>query len=137
MTAVLKAVWSKPFRSALPVSGRWLQRQLPSLLLAFLLTFATPLSPAPALAAAADGARLFEASCAGCHPHGGNIIRRGRTLKLEALQRRGLDSQAAIAAIAAGGVGQMSGYGAVLGDDGVESVAAWVWQQAAAGWPPS
>jgi cytochrome c6 len=44
-------------------------------------------------------------------------------------------SEQAIAAIAAGGLGQMSGYGAVLGDQGSQEVAAWVWQQALAGWP--
>ena len=87
------------------------------------------------LLAAPDGARLFEAHCAGCHVNGGNIIRRGKTLRLAALERQGVASEAAIAAIAAGGVGQMSGYGGVLGDDGVEAVAAWVWQQAQADWP--
>jgi cytochrome c6 len=29
----------------------------------------------------------------------------------------------------------MSGYGSVLGPDGTEEVAAWVWQQALDGWP--
>ncbi|MCP9928900.1 c-type cytochrome [Cyanobium sp. CH-040] len=82
-----------------------------------------------------EGARLFEAHCAGCHVQGGNIIRRRKTLKLAALEREGIASEAAIAAIAAAGVGQMSGYGQLLGDEGVAAVAAWVWQQAEAGWP--
>jgi cytochrome c6 len=69
---------------------------------------------------------------------GGNIIRRGRTLKLQALQRHGLDSAEAIATVAAGGLGQMSGYREALGGDGgAEDVAAWVWQQALQGWQPS
>jgi len=84
---------------------------------------------------AADGAQLFEAHCAGCHLNGGNIIRRGKTLKLAALQRQDLASRQAIARIAAEGIGQMSGYKAVLGDAGVDAVAGWVWQQAEAGWP--
>lgn len=126
----------------LPALAQCLLRRLRPLLLAFVLLVSSLLgsvllAPTPARAAAADGARLFEATCAGCHPHGGNIIRRGSTLKLETLQRRGLDSQAAIAAIAAAGVGQMSGYGAMLGEVGVESVAAWVWQQALEDWPRS
>lgn len=108
-----------------------------SLALVLVLWFAGLVIPGPAWATGADGARLFEATCAGCHPHGGNIIRRGRTLRIEALQRRGLDGEAAIAAVVAGGVGQMSGYGAALGDSGVETVAAWVWQQALKGWPRS
>ena len=83
----------------------------------------------------AHGAQLFEAHCVGCHVGGGNIIRRGRTLKLQALQRNGLDSAAAIAQVAAQGRGQMSGYREALGGDGgAADVAAWVWQQALSGW---
>ena len=37
--------------------------------------------------------------------------------------------------LAAAGIGQMDGYAAVLGDGGAEAVAAYVWQQAQAGWP--
>jgi len=85
--------------------------------------------------ALADGAQLFEQHCAGCHVNGGNIIRRGKTLKLAALERQGLASEQAIAAIAAEGRGQMSGYAAVLGEQGSKEVAAWVWQQALANWP--
>ena len=81
------------------------------------------------------GAQLFSQHCAGCHIHGGNIIRRGKTLKLAALQRAGLDSPQAIAAIASGGIGQMGGYAAVLGDSGAQQVGTWVWEQAQAGWP--
>jgi cytochrome c6 len=54
---------------------------------------------------------------------------------MAALERQGRASEAAIATIAAAGAGQMSGYGAVLGEDGVAAVAAWVWQQAIADWP--
>ena len=85
--------------------------------------------------ALADGAQLFEQHCAGCHVNGGNIIRRGKTLTLAALERENRASEAAIAAITAAGVGQMSGYGSVLGEEGTAEVAAWVWQQALAGWP--
>ena len=84
---------------------------------------------------AADGAELFGQHCAGCHIHGGNIIRRGKTLRLAALQRNGIDGPAQIAQIAAAGVGQMSGYAAVLGDGGPEAVAAYVLQQAGQDWP--
>lgn len=81
------------------------------------------------------GGSLFGAHCAGCHLQGGNIIRRGKTLKLTALERNGIASPEAIAAIAAGGVGQMGGYAQSLGEGGPEAVAAWVWQQALEGWP--
>jgi cytochrome c6 len=81
------------------------------------------------------GSSLFGAHCAGCHLQGGNIIRRGKTLKLAALERNGIASPEAIAAIAAGGIGQMGGYAQTLGEGGPEAVAAWVWQQALDGWP--
>ena len=110
---------------------RW-PGQLLSLLAALLLPIAVLWAPA---AAAADGAELFGHHCAGCHLNGGNIIRRGRTLRLPALQQRGLDSAEAIASIASTGIGQMGGYGPVLGDEGVQQVADWVWQQAQLGWP--
>jgi len=82
-----------------------------------------------------DGAQLFEAHCAGCHVNGGNIIRRGKTLQRSALERQGLDSRDAIAQIAAEGIGQMSGYREQLGDQGIDAVADWVWQQVQLGWP--
>ena len=81
------------------------------------------------------GFQLFELHCAGCHLNGGNIIRRGKTLKLAALERQGVASKEAIAAIAAQGQGQMSGYAEALGEDGIQQVAEWVWQQSQAGWP--
>ncbi len=81
------------------------------------------------------GQELFSAHCAGCHVGGGNILRRGKTLKLAALERQQLASPEAIARVAAEGIGQMSGYARFLGDDGAEVVAQWVWSQAQAGWP--
>ncbi|MFZ9849021.1 MAG: c-type cytochrome [Vulcanococcus sp.] len=104
----------------------WIRR---ALILALWLAAALP---APAWA---DGAQLFSQHCAGCHVNGGNIIRRGKTLKLAALERQNLASPEAIAAIAAAGIGQMGGYGEVLGEAGVAEVGAWVWQQAQQGWP--
>jgi cytochrome c6 len=90
--------------------------------------------PLPAQASP-DGALLFDNHCAGCHIHGGNIIRRGKTLQLGALERQGLASPEAIARVAAAGIGQMGGYATSLGDGGPEAVADYVWQQAQAGWP--
>ena len=107
--------------------------QLLVLLLAALLV----LWPTPVWADASQGAQLFANHCAGCHRSGGNIIRRGKTLKLAALERQGLASAEAIAAVAARGQGQMSGYETVIGEGGPEAVAAYVWAQAQAGWPPA
>jgi cytochrome c6 len=119
---------------------RWLVG--PVLLLVLLLAL---FWPPPAWGLPADqpappqdsGAQLFENHCAGCHIHGGNIIRRGRTLQRAALVRNGIATPEAIARIAADGIGRMAGYRSVLGERGPEVVAQWVWQQAEAGWPKS
>ena len=81
-----------------------------------------------------NGAELFSLHCAGCHLNGGNIIRRGKNLKLATLDRRGLDSVEAIARIARDGAGQMSGYGDVLNEGGDLVVASWVLEQAHKAW---
>ncbi len=118
---------------------RWLIGAMLALILLLALFWPPPAWGGPP-AASADpggdqGARLFAAHCAGCHINGGNIIRRRKTLQQAALQRQGIDGPEAIRRIAADGIGQMAGYGAVLGDSGAEQVAAWVWRQAELGWP--
>jgi cytochrome c6 len=98
--------------------------------------------PRPALGAEAlapggepvTGATLFARHCVGCHVDGGNVIRRGKTLRLAALRRAGLEGPGDVARVAALGQGQMGGYGEVLGTGGAESVGEWVWQQALANW---
>lgn len=94
-------------------------------------------APARADLAGGDGGELFANHCTGCHVNGGNIIRRSKTLRLAALERNGIHDAQQIAAIAAAGLGQMSGYGAVLGKGGPEAVADYVWQQAQLDWPRS
>lgn len=125
-------VWGRVHRWALGRLGQVL------LVLLALFTAVTPAAADPAtleLSRLQAGASLFEAHCMGCHVHGGNVIRRGRTLQQAALEKAGLADPEAIARIAAAGIGQMSGYGAVLGEEGAAQVGEWVWLQARAGWP--
>ncbi len=81
-----------------------------------------------------DGAEIFQAHCVGCHINGGNIIRRGKTLKLSALKRQGVDSVPAIAALVANGKSPMSAYRDRLTDAEIQAVATYVLQQAEQGW---
>ncbi len=81
-----------------------------------------------------NGKDLFIQHCSGCHLNGGNIIRRGKNLKLAALKRSGLDNPEAIAEIARIGIGSMSGYEEVLGKGGDQVVANWIWKQAQNAW---
>ncbi|MFM7169773.1 MAG: c-type cytochrome [Cyanobium sp.] len=95
------------------------------------------LFPGPSAVAQPSGAVLFAQHCAGCHVNGGNVIRRGKTLRLAALRRAGLEGPDNVARVASAGQGQMGGYGEVLGPGGAEAVGDWVWQQALADWPKS
>lgn len=118
--------------------ARWMPRRpLIGWALALVVTLTAVLSLPATARASASGETLFQNHCAGCHLNGGNILRRSKTLKLAALQRQGIASETAIAAIAANGIGQMDGYADPLGEGGPEAVAAWVWNQAQAGWPRS
>lgn len=104
---------------------------------AFLVLLLSLVSAGASLAAGSDaspGALLFERHCAGCHINGGNIIRRGKNLKLKTLEREQIATVDAIAAIAREGRGQMSGYADVLGSDGDQLVAEWVLMQAQNAW---
>mgnify|MGYP001342981574 CR=1 FL=1 len=81
-----------------------------------------------------SGEKLFMDNCSGCHVNGGNIIRRGKNLKMPALQRNGIDNPEAIARIAREGVGSMDGYKKFLGEEGDVIVANWIWLQAQKAW---
>ena len=99
-----------------------------------LLNLATAGATHAAVAEASQGAALFKQHCAGCHINGGNIIRRGKNLKLKTLERDDLATVTAISTIAREGRGQMSGYADVLGADGDQLVAEWVLMQAQNAW---
>jgi cytochrome c6 len=88
----------------------------------------------PALADTPNSAVLFENTCAGCHINGGNIIRRGKNLKLKTLQKNGVDSEAAIAQIITHGKGIMSAYGERLSAEEIEALSRYVLEQAKADW---
>jgi cytochrome c6 len=100
------------------------------LLIALTLTF----SPSALAADTANGAKIFSVQCAGCHVNGGNIIRRGKTLKLKALKRNGVDSLEAIASLVANGKNNMSAYKDRLSEKQIEDVSAYVQEQAEKGW---
>ncbi|MCT7972096.1 c-type cytochrome [Laspinema olomoucense] len=81
-----------------------------------------------------DGAKLFTVHCAGCHANGGNIIRRGKTLKLKALAKNHLDTQEAIAQLITQGKNPMPAYNDRLSVTEIEAVGAYVLEQAERGW---
>jgi cytochrome c6 len=88
----------------------------------------------PAGYALGNGQLIFETQCAGCHIHGGNIIRRGKNLKLKTLERRHMDSIEAIAHIVRNGKMPMSAYQDTLTEQEILDVSAYVLDQAQQGW---
>jgi cytochrome c6 len=107
------------------------------LLTIFLLTM--PIAPAASdpiggVSGLATGAKVFEIHCAGCHAQGGNIVRRGKNLKLKALQKNQVDSLEAIATLVTQGKNNMSAYRDRLTSEQIQSVAEYVLNQAQIGW---
>lgn len=102
---------------------------------AFSLSFAQPALAVDATGInTVNGAQVFSVHCAGCHVNGGNIVRRGKNLKLKTLQRNQVDSIEAIAQIVTNGKGIMSAYGDRLTPEEIQAVAAYVLEQAEQGW---
>lgn len=102
-------------------------------LLSFCAVFYLTILPVKA-AETVEVAHLFEVTCAGCHPNGGNIIRRGKTLKQKALKRYNMDSLTAITDIITNGKGVMSAYGDRLTPSDIQALANFVLTQAESNW---
>ncbi|MBE9180774.1 c-type cytochrome [Oculatella sp. LEGE 06141] len=81
-----------------------------------------------------SGEQIFGVYCIGCHGGGGNIVRRGKTLKQKALERNGLASLEAIAHLVANGKNNMSAYSDRLTQQQIQDVAGYVLEQAEQGW---
>lgn len=80
------------------------------------------------------GAKIFEANCAGCHAQGGNIVRRGKNLKIKALKKNKVDTQEAIANLVTNGKNNMPAYKDRLTAQEIGNVSAYVLQKAEQNW---
>lgn len=111
-------------------------RRLCTSLIAFLISLAFFSSPvlADSIADLDNGAKVFKANCAGCHAGGGNIVRRGKNLKLKTLHKRKVDTEEAIATLVTNGKGIMSAYGDKLTQEEIANVSAYVLQRAEQNW---
>lgn len=81
-----------------------------------------------------NSAKIFEANCAGCHINGGNIIRRGKNLKMKALKKYNMDSIEAISNIVTYGKNNMSAYKDRLSESEIQAVSTYVLNQAKNNW---
>ena len=123
-------------RSLVPMSynPESLLKQITIILLIAVSVLTITFSPSALAADTANGAKIFSAQCAGCHINGGNIVRRGKTLKQKALKRNGVDSLEAIASLVANGKNNMSAYKDRLTEQEIEDVSVYVLEQADKGW---
>jgi cytochrome c6 len=109
-------------------------RLLSILVVLWLSLVYSPTALALASPSASPEAQLFEIHCAGCHPHGGNIIRRGKSLQTKALQRNGYTDIPTIASLIRQGKGNMSAFADRLSVAETDALAAYVLTQAEQGW---
>ncbi|MBD0269128.1 MAG: c-type cytochrome [Cyanobacteria bacterium Co-bin8] len=117
-------------------SAAVLRRLIGVLLILLTLLWANP-AAALTSSTSAETAQLFELHCAGCHLNGGNIVRRGKTLKQKALKRNGVDSEAAIATLITRGKGIMPAFADRLSEDEIAALSRYVLEQAAVDWQAS
>jgi len=104
-------------------------------LLCLIVLLSTTIFTSPASAAdTANGAQVFSVHCAGCHINGGNIIRRGKNLKKQALKKYGMDSIEAITSIVTNGKSNMSAYKDRLTEQQIQDVSVYVLEQAEKNW---
>ncbi|MBD2211781.1 c-type cytochrome [Nostoc linckia FACHB-104] len=108
--------------------------KLIKLLLIICLSFTSFFAPSASAADTVNGAQIFDVHCAGCHINGGNIIRRGKTLKKKALKKYGMDSLEAISSIVTNGKNNMSAYKDRLTPEQIQDVAAYVLEQSEKDW---
>ncbi len=110
-----------------------MKKILTMILVTFLLLISTFTLPASA-AETVNGEQIFSVHCAGCHINGGNIVRRGKNLKKQALKKYGMASIEAITSIVTNGKNNMSAYKDRLTEQQIEDVSAYVLEQAEKDW---
>ena len=87
-----------------------------------------------AFAGAAQANEVFDKNCVSCHAKGGNIMNPDKTLSAESLEKNGVNSVDAIKKIVTEGKAPMPAFGSTLSKEEIESVSAYVLEQAKKGW---
>jgi cytochrome c6 len=82
----------------------------------------------------AHGKQVFAANCASCHMGGKNLVNAAKTLSQADLEKYGMNSLDAIVTQVTKGKAAMPAFLGRLNADDIEDVAAYVFQQAEAGW---
>ncbi len=81
------------------------------------------------------GRQAFNSNCAACHMGGRNTVVAAKNLKLDALRNYHMDTAEAIISQVTNGKNAMPAFGRRLKPEQIESVAAYVLDQAEKDWP--
>ncbi len=100
-------------------------------LAAITMLFSAPASAEPDLAV---GKQVFAANCVACHKGGANLVIANKNLQKATLAQYGMDSMEAIQTQITKGKNAMPAFAGRLDPNQIESVAAYVFAQADAGW---
>ena len=103
-------------------------------ILASAIAFLILVTPPAIATSTRETATLFTNNCAGCHINGGNIVRRNKSLRSNALKKFGMDSTDAIAQLIKNGQYAMPAYKGRLTQQQIVDVSAYVLEQAEQGW---
>ena len=76
----------------------------------------------------------FKKHCSSCHAGGNNIMNPDKTLKMESLEKNGVNSLEAIKALVSKGKAPMPAFASTLDDKQIDAVSAYVLEQAKKGW---
>ncbi|PKM33253.1 MAG: cytochrome c6 [Gammaproteobacteria bacterium HGW-Gammaproteobacteria-10] len=77
---------------------------------------------------------VFNKNCASCHAGGKNVMNPDKTLTSESLEKNGVNSLDAIKKLVSEGKAPMPGFASTLSKEEIESVSAYVLEQAKKGW---
>ncbi|MEC4746926.1 c-type cytochrome [Methylomicrobium sp. Wu6] len=83
---------------------------------------------------ASAGAEVFANNCMSCHSGGKNLINPAKSLSIKDLKDNKMDSEAEIITLVTNGKPPMPAFGTSLSADQIKNIAAYVMQQANAGW---
>lgn len=77
---------------------------------------------------------VFNKNCGACHAGGKNVMNPDKSLTMESLTKNGVDSVEAIKKLVAEGKAPMPAFGSSLSQADIDSVSAYVLEQAKNGW---
>ena len=86
------------------------------------------------MASTASANEIFKTNCSSCHAGGNNIMNPDKTLKMESLEKNGVNSLGAIKALVSKGKAPMPAFASTLDEKEIDAVSAYVLEQAKKGW---